>query len=173
MSFVRLPLLICLGLLLAAPLGALAQSRGQDETVSLRGGVGFTADPGAFLLGIDVPFRISENVAMGPSMQLGLDDDSTFFAPTWSGEFRLPIENTNAVPYFHAGLGAAYLEKERRRRRDKDDVGFLIAFGLGGDFFVSDEFALGSRVTFNVMPDDVVDEHFIFSWQVVTGRFSF
>lgn len=163
--------LVCLLLTLPAT-AAIAQSRGSGETASVRGGLGFTADPDSFLMGVDVPFAISENVALGPSFDVGVDDDTTFIAPTWTFEFRLPMGENPFLPFAQVGFGAAYLEKERHGR-DRDDWGFLVEFGLGGDFWVSDDFAVGSKATFHVMPDDVVGEDFIFSWQVLTGRFSF
>lgn len=160
-------------LLLVLPCaGAHAQSRGRGETASVRGGLGFTASPDSFLMGVEVPFSVSDYLALGPSMQFGIDDDTTFFAPTWIGEFRLPLEDSPFLPYAQVGFGAAYLEKERRGR-DRDDWGFLIDLGIGGDFWVTDEFAVGTKATFHVMPDDVAGENFLFSWQVLTGRFSF
>jgi opacity protein-like surface antigen len=147
-----------------------AEGRGEDETLSVRAGLGFTASPTTFLMGIDVPFVITKNVALGPSFQLGVDDDTTFFAPTWNLELRLPLEEV--APYAFGGAGLAYVKKDHRRG-DDDDAGFLVDFGIGLDFWVSDEIALGSRMTFNFMPNDVEGETFIFSWQVLTGRFSF
>lgn len=159
--------------LLLVPALAQAQTRGRDETGSIRGGVGFTADPTTFQLGVDVPFRISENLALGPSVEAGFDDDHTFFAPTWSFEFRLPMGENPFLPYAHLGVGAAYLEEERSWRRDRDDWALLFDAGIGGDLWVTDQFAVGTRVTFHLMPEDLIDENFIFSWRVLTGRFSF
>ena len=165
--------LVITTLLLALPcVAANAQTRGKGETVSVPGGLGFTADPTSFLMGVDVPFAISENVALGPSMQVGVANDTTFFAPTWVGEFRLPMGDNPFLPFATLGFGAAYLEKERPGP-DRHDWGFLIDLGIGGDFWVTDQFAVGTKATFHLMPDDVAGEHFLFSWQVLTGRFSF
>jgi hypothetical protein len=149
-----------------------AQTRGQGETASVRGGVGFTVDPGSFLMGVEVPFAISENIALGPSFQAGVDDDTTFLAPTWVIEFRLPMGQNPFLPFAQLGAGAAYLKKERRGR-DRDDWGFLADLSIGGDFWVTDDFAIGTKATFHLMPDDVAGENFLFSWQVLNGRFSF
>lgn len=166
--------LATLCLLLTLPgLAASAADRGKDEMFSIRAGVGLTADPTTFLLGVSVPFAISESVALGPALQFGVDDHTTFLAPTWSGEYRIHIEDLDLVPYVHAGAGIAYIEKERRGPGDDDDLGFLLAFGIGADFWVSDQLSVGSRATFNIMPDEVENESFIFSLQLLTGRFSF
>lgn len=149
---------------------ASAGEHGEDETFSVRAGPGFTASPTTFLMGVDVPFAVTKNVALGPSFQLGVDDDTTFFAPTWNVEFRLPLEDV--TPYAYGGAGLGYVKKDHRHG-DDDDAGFLFDLGIGLDFWVSDEIALGSRMTFNFMPSDVEGETFIFSWQVLTGRFSF
>ena len=167
----RTAALTCLLLALAAST-AHAQTRGRGETASVRGGVGFTVDPGSFLVGVEVPFAISENVAIGPSAQFGVSDDTTFAAPTWLAEFRLPMGDNPFMPFAQAGVGAAYLEKERRGR-DRDDWGLLLDLAVGGDFWVTDQFAVGTKATFHWMPDDVAGEHFLFSWQVLNGRFSF
>ena len=56
---------------------------------------------------------------------------------------------------------------------DDDDIGLLMSVGFGADYRITDSISLGSRMLFNVLPDDVLGENFYFSWQVAAIRFRF
>ncbi len=45
--------------------------------------------------------------------------------------------------------------------------------GGGIEYFVTEQFAVGSSIMFNVMPDSVIGENFFFSWQMGAARFLF
>ena len=53
-------------------------------------------------------------------------------------------------------------------------AGTLI-FNMGGgiEYFVTEQFAVGSSIMFNVMPESVIAETFVFSWQMGSARFLF
>lgn len=171
---------VCLGLVLVSSgaMGAAAQDTRAGD-VSIAASLGFTADPGSFLLGFEVPFNVTDDVSVGPLLQLGLDDDWTIVAPTANVRYAFDLSGASNPdvrrlrPFVQGGLGFAYLEKERSGRSDRDDTGFLFNMGGGVEYFITDNFALGSNVMFNILPDEVVDEHFFFSWQVGTARFVF
>jgi hypothetical protein len=141
-------------------------------------GIGFTSDPDAFLLGVGLDYGVLEWMSLGPLLQLGIGDDHTIVAPTLNFHFGIDLSGVSnryvrrIEPFVQAGLGFAYIEKERGNR-DRDDLGFLMNGGLGAQYWLTDEMAVGSNVLFNGMPEDVVDENFFFSWQVVTFRYRF
>lgn len=157
----------------------------QDETepmgtppASATFGLGFTADPTTFLLGgsYDVPLNNS-GLAVGPQAQLGVSDHRTLIAPTLSvlKEFDLPSSGEvgrHLRPFVRGGLGFAYMHKDHRTG-DNDDLGFLINFGGGVRYWLNENVSLGSEMLLNFLPDEVLGEHFYFSWQVAQLEFTF
>src|SRR5262245_9027123 len=55
-------------------------------------GVGTLSSPDAFLLGGDADFYQSNRVAIGPSLQLGLDDNVEVYAGTFHAKFVFPFD---------------------------------------------------------------------------------
>jgi hypothetical protein len=147
--------------------------------LALEAGAGFTSGPSATLVTVAVPASITPTLAVGPLFQLGFgSDDRVIIAPSIDTRFTTSLgalfnddsgtwENLEFLA--HGGIGFAYLEKDRRG----DDTGFLFNFGAGIDYIVSDRIALGTRMTFNVMPTSVLDEDFFFSWQLLNVRVRF
>lgn len=143
-------------------------------TMSAGGAVGFTVDPETFLMTGAGDYFLSDNLAVGPLLQLGLADDRLMFAPTANVKavFDLPGPGFERLkPFAQGGLGLAYIQKDRRG--DDDDVGFLLNFGFGADYFLTERFSLGNSVLFNITPDKVRGENFFFSWQFVSASFRF
>ena len=143
---------------------------------SLRAGIGFTHDPTAFLLNFEAPYAFDQWVSAGPMFQIGFDDHDTIVAPTVNVTVTipdLPGENFDRFhPYGFTGMGFAYIEDDNRRN-DNSSAGFLINFGFGLEYQVSDNFFLGSQMMFNFLPEEVLDEHFFYSWQIGGARISF
>ena len=171
--WVRAKLFLCALPFLAGPASA--------ADPALETGIGFTSGPSAALVTIAIPVEISPKLAVGPLLQLGFGrDNRVIVAPTL--DLRL---STSLGPLFgddpgswenfelmgHAGLGFAYLEKERRG--DDDDTGFLFNFGAGIDYVATDRITLGTRMTFNILPTGVLNEDFFFSWQLIHLRVRF
>jgi hypothetical protein len=146
-----------------------------SRTVGLKGGVGFTVDPSSFLLTLQADFFLIDLLAVGPLVQLGVSDHNTILAPTLNFQFvfDLPWQEVEALkPTAQFGLGFAYLHKNHRQGHD-DDVGFLVNFGFGAEYFLTSQVALGTNFLFNFLPHETLDVDFFFSWQVVTVRFQF
>jgi hypothetical protein len=165
-------------LLAPAPRVAAEGYRLKTGEWSPHAGIGFTADPDAFLMTLGVEYGALDFMSVGPLLQLGFSDDDTIVAPTADFRFGIDLSGVSnqyvrrLEPFVNAGLGMAYIEKERGNS-DRDDVGFLMNGGVGAQYWFADEMAVGTHMMFNGMPDDVLDEHFFFSWQVVTFRFRF
>jgi hypothetical protein len=143
----------------------------------LRGSVGFTLDPDTFLMGLEGDYSLTKELFLGPLVQIGVSDDHVIVAPTANlrYEFALPEkpkELKNLKPFLQVGMGFVYMHKDQKHH-DRDDVGFLINPGFGVDYYLTDKFALGTNMLFNVVPGDVLDQHFFFSWQVLTATYKF
>jgi len=142
-------------------------------TWSARSGIGFTGDPTTFLLALGADYFVTEDVSVGPLLQFGIDDDPFIFAPTLNVQWTLDLADIdNLKPYLQGGLGIAYFQ-DGDRNGDEDETGFLFNTGAGLDWYFDDRMAVGTSLLFNVLPDEVLDEEFFFSWQVLTLRFLF
>lgn len=143
---------------------------------SARAGIGFTADPETFLMNFEAPYSFNEWMALGPMLQIGVDDNYTVAMPTANLTLKVPDlpgrDFDRVTPYAFAGIGFAVIEREVNGD-DKDGAGFLIDFGVGLEYQVSEKVFLGSQMMFNVLPSKVQNEEFIFSWQIAGIRFAF
>ena len=70
-------------------------------------------------------------------------------------------------------MGFAVIEDDDRRGSNSSSSGFLIPFGFGVEYQISERVALGSQMIFNFLPKETLDQNFWFSWQIGGVRFSF
>jgi len=145
---------------------------------SLQTGLGFMADPEAFLLGIEGDFHVNQNVSVGSTVQFGLDDRFTVISPTLHGRYWFDFPGQDEMlqrlrPYVQLGTGFTYIDVDGWRGQDDDDIGFLIDGGFGADFRLSHSLSLGTKMLFNGMPGGVFGEKFYFSWEVAALRLRF
>lgn len=143
---------------------------------SLRVGLGFIGDPTAFLLNFEVPYAFDRWVSAGPMVQVGLDDNNTVVAPSLNVTVRVPdlpgSDYDRIHPFGFVGIGFAYIEDDNRNG-DNSSFGFLVNFGLGLEYQVSENLALGSQMMFNFLPEETLEQHFFYSWQVLGARIAF
>lgn len=135
-------------------------------------GLGFTDDPDALLIGGHADFYMSDTVAIGPSLQWGVDDDFTIFAPSFHGKIVFPLESdgdTLVMPFGKAGAGLAYIDVDG----GGDDIGFLLQLGGGLEIRLSEKYALASTAQVNLLPGEVEGERAYFSWEIVQFSFTF
>jgi hypothetical protein len=148
--------------------------RRQGDRVALIG-LGFTDSPDTTLLGGEVDFYQSEQLAIGPMLQLGLDDDTTILAPSFQAKYHIPVKVSSyprPAPFVQGGVGLVWMDKDRRGR-DDDDLGLLLHVGGGLELMLDDRLALASTLTINLMPAKVVGERAFLSWQILQFGFRF
>jgi len=135
---------------------------------SIYAGIGFTADPEAFLINFEVPYRFDRYVSAGPMMQVAVWEDQTIVAPTANVTLTIPDLPGDRFdrlrPNLFAGIGFAAFD---------NSVGFLINTGFGVDYQVSEHLSIGTRMIFNFMPSETGDEDFWYSWEIGGLRFAF
>ncbi|MFO0689898.1 MAG: outer membrane beta-barrel protein [Myxococcota bacterium] len=154
-----------------------SRSRNAAAGWSFQGGIGFTADPDTFLMNFEAPYAFNRWFSFGPAMQVGINDHRTIVAPT--GNLRLTIPDLpgrafdRVHPYAIAGMGFAVIDNDTNGRDNSAATGFLIDFGAGVEYQVSEKVFLGTQMIFNVLPDQVKGEHFYFAWQLGGIRFAF
>lgn len=159
----------------APPKAAPAPSGGAGKAAAVSAGIGFTSNPGMFLMNYQLDHRFEKGLSVGPRLQLGYGDEETLFAPTLNLTFHPELQGANLgtlKPFLQGGVGAAYLEKSDRRG-DDDEWGFLFDFGGGVDVPISDVASVRSDVLLNFLPGSPVGEGFYFSWTVVSVSFAF
>jgi opacity protein-like surface antigen len=159
----------------AAGGGAVPDRRGPW---SVGGALGFTIDPSCFLTAFEADYAVTRNLLVGPLLQVAVSDEEEVVAPSLNVQYLIDLPESTAFldrlkPFAQVGMGFAYIEKERRGRSDKDDLGFLLNVGFGAQYELTDEFAVGNSVLFNVLPDEVIDERFFFSWHFLTATIRF
>lgn len=147
-----------------------ASQRG-DPDPRLLLGLGFTADPTAFNFSVQGDFPVGRSVIIGPLLQAAASDDEELLALTFNLKKEVEVnvevegDSWSFYPSAQIGVGGAYLEKENRPG-DDDDFGALVNFGLGLRAPLDRHVSVGTGILFNVMPGEVLDERFFFTWQV-------
>jgi hypothetical protein len=143
-----------------------------DREILVPIGIGLTADPDTLLFSGAVDFPIATCWTVGPSLQLGLADNRTLVAPTLQVKHHLPLGRldqrlSRLEVFVLAGIGLAYLERERPRRSDDDDLGLLLDLGTGIRYRLGSRVSVGSQVVVHAMPGEVLGERSYFSWDVL------
>ena len=154
-----------------------SSSRSAADGWSLQGGIGFTADPDTFLMNFEAPYAFNRWFSFGPALQVGVADHRTIVAPTGNLRVTIPDMPGRAFdrvhPYAIAGMGFAVIDNETNGRDGSAATGFLIDFGAGVEYQVSEKVFFGTQMIFNVLPDEVKGEQFYFAWQLSGIRFAF
>ncbi len=169
--------------LICSPGAAMAQSS-ESNRWSLQTGIGFMADPDAFLLGFEGDYLVTDAISLGAELQLGLDPDFTVVSPTARARYSFDLSRltSNEVlyrirPFLQSGIGFTYIDIDVPDIPgidvDDDDIGFLLNFGFGAEYRLTRSFSLGSKMLFNILPDDVFGENFYYSWEVWAVRWRF
>ncbi len=137
------------------------------------------AGPDAFLLGFETDYRLDYALSVGGAMQAGMDDEITLLSPSAYARYKFSNPFSGQLrklrPYLQGGIGLNYVNRDvpASSSLDDDDIGFLMNFGFGTEYVLSDALSIGSRMLFNVTPTDVFDDTFYFSWEVTTLRYRF
>ena len=165
---------------LLAPGFAAASGEGPRTPISIEAGFGFTADPDSFLLGFALPWSVTDEISVGPLLQLGLDDDYTIIAPTLNARYAFDLSTADHIevqrlrPHIEMGFGFAYATLDDVPSFvDDDDIDFMMNFGIGAEYRIARSWSLGSRMRFNIIPGDLFRENFIYSWEVAGLRYQF
>ena len=156
------------------------EDRDEESRLAFRGGLGFTADPSTFLMAFELPYSLTCDFTIGPLLQIGVDSHETLVAPTLNARYFLNLGQRDSrndflrelAPFVQGGLGLVHLDRDHKFR-DRDDTAFLLNMGFGVDFPLTEKLSVGSHMMFNVVPGDVLDENFFFSWQMFTAQIRF
>jgi hypothetical protein len=157
---------------------AAAAASPKEQGFSLEGGIGFTAGPGSFLMGLAAPYAIDQSLSLGPRLELGFADGVVIVAPSLNARYGFDMSGFDddllrrLRPYLQAGAGIAYIQHKHGKGED-DGVGGLIDLGFGIEYPLSQKVSIGSGMLFHVVPGSPAGETFYFSWQMVSARLRF
>ena len=159
--------------------GGRTLSMAEEDPLSVATGIGFTASPDTFLMGFEVDYRLAQGFSVGGTLQLGLDDDHTIVSPTGHLRYTFDLSGggsdvARVRPFIQGGLGFTFIDLDNTPPGvDDDETGFMLNFGFGTELVLTDAISVGSKMLFNFMPDDVLNENFYYSWEIATVRYRF
>jgi len=127
---------------------------------NFRAGFGGALDPSVFWLTFNPELQLDKFLAIGPTVQFGLGDVTTYTFVSLSPRFTLPFS------YFEwfvsAGAGVAYRDAPGRQF-----LNFLYEWSTGFEFYILKNLSVGGAFRANYLSSDAV-EHI----NVVTGYLS-
>ena len=127
----------------------------------------------------EVDYRLAQGFSVGGTLQLGLDDDHTIVSPTGHLRYTFDLSGggsdvARVRPFIQGGLGFTFIDLDNTPPGvDDDETGFMLNFGFGTELVLTDTISVGSKMLFNFMPDDVMNENFYYSWEIATVRYRF
>jgi len=119
--------------------------------------VGFNVDPDSFALAFPIEYHVTENVAIGPLVQLGLDDKFTLFGVTFNAKYKATLlESERLKPYGQVGLGFLLVDVDSKGKSGKgggSSTEVLLPIGGGFEYWAWDDVALGGNFLVNITDD--------------------
>lgn len=127
---------------------------------------GDTPDGTAFALGLSGDFFLTNELSIGPLLQMGFTGDLFQLGLTAQVKYTFDLPQIPALkPRIEAGIGFIYADLDRPEG-SVDDTSFLIPLGLGAEYKLSDRISLDSTLLFNFTDLDIRGESFFITWLV-------
>jgi hypothetical protein len=126
------------------------------------GGIGLTIAPTLFLLSPQLEYVVKPHILVGPLVQLGISD-WVLFTGGISGRILIG-HHPRVKPCLEGGLGIAVASANYA-----SSVGVNIHFGIGMDYQVDPDIAIGTIIRANFAPPL---KTFYLSWPILMGRFT-
>ena len=172
-------LLIVASVLAVSAPAASAEAQGyanRDGRFQIGGGLGGVFSvfgDEAFSLGFDARYYFTQNISISPRLAFGFDSAYTMFFFLVDAFYHLDIKSANEalrklVPFFGFGMGVDVIKPDRVDAR----AAFTIEFPFGVEYYLLDQFSLGTKMIFNI-PVHQFGDNFFFQWQVITARYLF
>ena len=147
---------------------------------SIAAGIGFFTEDNSdgFLLNFGGLHHIDEKWSVGLDFQIGIDNDFTIFSMPFYGRYdfgNIPVGVPvlkDIHPFAKTGIGFTFAELDTQLG-DFDDTGFLFAIGGGVAYPVLRNLSFESTMLFNVTTNDLFDDDFYFTWEIISARVRF
>jgi len=176
--------MLAAGLCLVSSSALAEQPSSRRETGwSVAGGIGPTASPTRFLMQFDLPYHLNRGFSLGPQLQIGVSGGTTIVSAALDAryDFDFSVSDHEIIskihPFVNGGLGVTYMQQGPKRRplfTSNSRTGFLMEFGFGLAYALSERVSLESAMQFNIIPDGAGPsdrDKFYWSWQMAGVRF--
>jgi opacity protein-like surface antigen len=129
----------------------------------LGGGLGLmtdTPDNTAFSLGLSGDYYLTDEFSIGPLLQMGFTGDLFMAGLTAQAKYTFDLLGIpNLKPYAQAGIGFVYADLKRGGGGKDSDTSFLLPFGLGAEYKLTNAVSLDATVLLNATNLKVRDEN--------------
>jgi len=126
-----------------------------------------TPDSTAYAIGLYGDYYLTRGLSIGPLLQMGFTDDLMQLGLTAQAKYTFDLANIPQLkPHVQAGLGFIYADLDLGNGRSEDDTSFLIPFGIGAEYKLTDSISLDGTVLFNITDLDVRSEDFFMTWLI-------
>ncbi len=130
---------------------------------ALGGALGFmvdTPDNTAFAIGLSGDYYFTNEFSIGPLLQMGFTGDLFMIGPSAQAKYTFDLGGIpNLKPYAQAGIGFIYADLKRGGGEKESDTSFLIPFGLGAEYKLTNAISLDATVLLNATNLKVRDEN--------------
>ena len=148
--------------LVIVALTSFADASDRRGRFALGGALGFmtdTPDSTAFAVGLSGDYYLTEGFSIGPLLQMGFTGDLFMIAPSAQAKYTFDLGGIpNLKPYAQAGIGFIYADLKRGGEKESD-TSFIIPFGLGAEYKLTNAISLDGTVLLNATNLDVRDEN--------------
>lgn len=148
--------------LIMASLTLSADASDRRGRFALGGALGFmvdTPDNTAFAIGLSGDYYFTNEFSIGPLLQMGFTGDLFMIAPSAQAKYTLDLGGIpNLKPYAQAGIGFIYADLKRGGEKT-NDTSFIIPFGLGAEYKLTNAISLDGTVLLNATNLDVRNEN--------------
>ncbi len=182
----RCAFFLACGLAVLVLLGGIAEAQGTSSEVPpavsragrfvLGAGLGLmggTVDDTAFALGVNGDYYFTNELSVGPLLQMGFTGDLFQLGLTGQVKYTFDIQQLPALkPHMEVGIGFVYANLENGR--SDDDVSFLIPLGFGIEYRLSRRVSLDTTFYLNFTDLDVRgrNDNLFVTW-FIGARFPF
>ena len=160
---------------LLVPATASAQQDDSYPTVGIGGNMGFQtigSGSGLFQIGMEVPIYLSEDLSIGPWLQVGFASETVNLLFTANTRYTFDLLERTALrdvkPYLQGGFGLAHTDVSGAGSTD-----FVMNMGLGIEVPISERTVIASDLMFSPILTRSAGSNFTFSWQFLTLRYRF
>lgn len=126
-----------------------------------------TPDGTAFSLGFFDDYYLTHEFSIGPLIQMGVTNDLFQVGLTAQAKYTFDLADIPELrPNVQAGIGIIHAKLDRRGTGDESDTSYLIPFGIGAEYKLTNSVSLDNTFLFNFTNLDVRDENFFLTWLI-------
>lgn len=124
-----------------------------------------TPDSTAYTIGLYGDYYLTRGLSIGPLLQVGFTGDLMQLGLSAQAKYTFDLANIPQLkPHVQAGLGFISADLDRGNGINENDTSFLIPFGIGAEYKLTNSISLDGTVLLNITDLDVKNEDFFVTW---------